>query len=157
MGEERNSEAVVYFDANMPKPDRCSKQCLDNDLIFCCHRLSFNAEVVSLGNSIVGLDDFMVVDRCFEKIEKSEWPSSKVPRFFIVTKDANFIADVIKAYSSYIRAAAPIRRISFKDNLIYSGKFFLSVVYIKQKKYGSNRIDNLRSAFQKLNQLWMSR
>lgn len=149
------TKMVIFFDANMPKIDPCEQGCPKNSLILCKHRLRFNASVVYLGKTIVGLSDFRVVQRCFALIQKNKkWHRKNCPLFVLVTKDHDFLDDVKSGYVNELDRETTDITLSFADNCVICGVTRLVVRVLDHEPYGWRKNRDLCCAFTRLNQLW---
>lgn len=156
MGDEASGQVdvVIFFDANMPKMDRCSNNCQGKDLVFCKHQFNFNVHLTRRSKSTNGLSDFEIV-RYFFNLIKYNWPSVRPrPLFILVTRDYNFIEDVKLGYLDERQDNTANIHLAFAKKSIKSEGLELLVVTVRHKPCGADRDDDLRDMVDKLNRLW---
>ncbi|OGN01100.1 MAG: hypothetical protein A3B91_00790 [Candidatus Yanofskybacteria bacterium RIFCSPHIGHO2_02_FULL_41_29] len=146
-------DAILCFDANLPKMHTCSDKCEGNYLILCRHRFNFNAKILYCNTP-----------------QFYKWPDSEILLYFldyikngisdglipvhaiftILTKDTDFLRDA----ESELGRKAKGNGIDFLNSSIVNGDL---VIYIKQvdcKNYGSKGNDNLKCAIYKMNKFF---
>lgn len=159
LGEEKGSppDAVIFFDANMPKMDRCSNNCSNKDLVLCVHRFACRVYPDHPGKALESLDDFHVIQHFFDRIRK-DWQSAvPKPLFFLITKDEDFLeVDAPEAYREAVKARKNKINIFFGEKSVSDGMHEIFILEMSPKKYGKNRNDNLRCTIQEFNKLWLS-
>ena len=151
-------DAVLFFDANMPKMDACSANCKNKSLVFCKHRFDFNACLVNHSIDLCGLNDYNVTRFFLDLIKKNDqWNRKPRPIFVLITKDHNFIEDVRPDYLDELKKGTAGIKLSFTKNSIKCGVLKLRVIIIEHKPYGDNRNSDFRLMIEKLNRSWDNR
>ena len=129
--------ALLCFDANLPKLDKCKPSCEHRDGIPCIHRFNHKVQVerYCLRDIFGGIAENKIVpDQCF---------------FMILTRDRNFIEDVRKEWEE--SDLGQKIKLTFSDNLIFCMNFTIIIKQIACSSYGHSRTDSLKCIFQMVN------
>ncbi|OGN33665.1 MAG: hypothetical protein A3F98_04210 [Candidatus Yanofskybacteria bacterium RIFCSPLOWO2_12_FULL_41_8] len=127
-------DAILCFDANLPKMHTCSDKCEGNYLILCRHRFNFNAKILYCNTP-----------------QFYKWPDSEILLYFL-----DYIKNGISDGLIPVHAIFTIltKDTDFLNSSIVNGDL---VIYIKQvdcKNYGSKGNDNLKCAIYKMNKFF---
>ena len=161
MGDETSGQvdAVVFFDANMPKLRSCSANCKIKKTELCRHRFNFNAKVIHPTEYINFLRfyDFQIILHCFYLIKRNARYRhlAENGRFVIVTKDRSFLRDAEDAWLKK-RKSKTKPTLGFGRDFIACGSVKIVVKTINCKNYGTNGSHDIFCAINELNKMWTS-
>jgi len=147
-------EAVLFFDANMPKIQKChdNNDCRTKESILCEHRFNFSAHIFHTTRRQTGFSDFQIVMYCFSSIQNKEQYAriSESGRFFIITKDHDFLEDAEKIWKGLGDKKRP--NLIFEPEIMVSwNRLKIFVHTIKCEKYGTDGHDDLLRTINELN------
>lgn len=149
----KSLDALLCFDANLPKLDSCKPNCSSRASILCPHRFKPNVQIEFCNSKkFSGWSDLRIFTHFLGYILDNVAKQSAAPGrciFIILTKDRNFIEDIKKEwrktdYGKYF-------------NLVFSGNSISwngIVVFVQQvdcPNYGNKRTDDLKCIFFKIN------
>lgn len=90
----------LFFDECAKLPRTCIKDCEENGKFPCGHRLHFPAQILGVDDYIrcMHFSDRQIILHCFHLIKSNDVMkiAAESGRFFIVTKDKNFLKDAQK-------------------------------------------------------------
>ena len=152
-------DAVLYFDANLPKLKRCKENCESREGILCVHRFNsrvcveyYNAKRFNKTKKGAKWTDFKVITHIISDILAKIAEDTISPThcaFIILTRDRNFIEDVKIGWQE--SKGGRYLDLEFSGNSIVFGDIIIFVQQIDCPGYGHSRSDSLRCAFEKVN------
>jgi len=149
---EKASEVFICFDANLPKIPTCKQNCEAKQSVLCVHRFNHKVQIEHCNTRrFQGWSDLKIftyfLGRVLESIAEGSVATDSI--FVILTKDRDFIEDI---RSEWERADVGARLdLTFSGNYISSGGLVVFICQIDCPNYGHNRADDLRCAFDKVN------
>ena len=161
MGDKTSGpvDAVVFFDANMPKIHSCSANCRIKKTELCRHRFNFNAKIIHPTEYINFLRfyDFQIILHCLYLIKKNVRYKylAENGRFIIITKDRAFLRDAEDAWLRK-RKSKTKPTLEFGKNFVACGSVKIAVKIINCKNYGTNGSHDLSCAIDELNKILAS-
>ena len=146
-------DALLCFDANLPKLGKCEDNCGCKKSILCIHRFNSKVQVEHCNTKAFGgWSDLSIFTHFLGCIIAGIARSSINPGryvFIILTKDRNFIYDVKKEWE---KTDADARLdLVFSGNSISCGGLIVFIQQIDCPNYGHSKADDLRCAFYKVN------
>lgn len=162
MGDETGNpvDAVVFFDANMPKMHKCDTSCKARKTQLCRHHFNFNAKVMYPSDYIGFLRfyDFQIILHCLYLIKRNARYKYLADngRFIIVTKDRTFLRDAEDVWFKKLKPKTK-PKLEFGRDFVSCGSWKIIVKLINCKNYGTNGDHDLLCVIDELNKLWASR
>lgn len=145
--------ALLCFDANLPKLDKCKPSCEHRDGIPCIHRFNHKVQVERYNTKkFEKWSDLRILMYCLRDIFGGIAENKIVPDqcfFMILTRDRNFIEDVRKEWEE--SDLGQKIKLTFSDNLIFCMNFTIIIKQIACSNYGHSRTDSLKCIFQMVN------
>lgn len=146
-------DALLCFDANLPKLEKCKPNCSYRNGISCIHRFNHRVEVERYNTKKfwkwADLNIFLYFLRdIFGGIAENRIVLNKCV-FMILTKDRNFIHDVMIQWEES-GMKEHLNLIFYSDSISLDGL----TVFIQQvscPNYGNSRTDDLKCVFSKVN------
>lgn len=145
--------ALLCFDANLPKLDKCKPDCEHRNGILCIHRFDHKVQVERYNTKkFEEWSDLRILTYCLRDILSGIAENKIVPDkcfFIILTRDRNFVEDVRKEWEE--SDLGHKIKLTFFDNLISCMNFTIIIQQIACSNYGHSRTDSLKCIFQTVN------
>lgn len=147
-------DAVLFFDACMPKISRCRDDCQNNKKIFCRHRFNFKTKIFHTNDymDFTRFYDFQVILHCFYLIRnnKSCLRLAEKGRFFLITKDRTFLRDAEKEWKDRIKAKTQ-PKLSFNPKSVSCGQYVIKIIEVDCKNFGTDKHDDVECVVEEVN------
>lgn len=135
---EEPADAVIGFDANLPKMENCGRGCKEIKTILCPHRFCFKSKIIYYSKpKFQCWSDSAILLHFLRTIQDNLNAGSISSRslFIIVTRDSTFL----KTAKDELGAKIKDLKIDFYDNYIVYGGFVIFVRLVDCKNYGTGR------------------
>ena len=146
-------DALLCFDANLPRLERCGPGCASKKNTLCVHGFDSRVEVEFCNTKYFGgWSDLRIFLHFLGHVIDSVAKDSAVlgqSVFMILTKDRNFIDDLGKEWKE--RGGGKYIDLVFAGNFISCGGVVIFIQQIDCPSYGNRRTDDLKCAFHKVN------
>ena len=161
--EEHLVDAVLCFDANLPKMQDCSDRWEKNLLVLCKHRFNFNARIKyyntrqfqNYRNTKKGWPDSKILLHVLDHVKSCIRKGSLSPNTVvtILTKDIDFLIDAEMELSWNVRG----NDLVFSNNFVTCGDIVIFVQLLNCKNYGTSGPDVLKCAIYRMNEFFKKR
>lgn len=146
-----NFEAILCFDANLPKLKICQENCADKEDFLCVHRFKARVKVEHCNTKkFEGWSDLIIFEyfllKVLHDISSGSVASSRCA-FIILTKDRNFIDDIRNEWEEGDRKIDLV----FSDSSISYGDVTVYIQQINTISHRHTKTSDLRCVFENVN------
>lgn len=160
---EEPVDAVLCFDANLPKMHHCSAQCENNPMVLCRHRFNFKTEIRyynteqfrNYAGTKKGWPDSKILLHVLDHVRSGIRNGSLISGIpvVILTKDVDFLKDAEIELGRNVRG----NDLVFLGSYVTCGDITVHVILLDCKNYGTKGTDNLKCAIYKMNEFFKRR
>ena len=147
---EESVDAILCFDANLPKMEKCTGDCKTVKTVLCPHRFNFKSKITYCNTPrFYKWPDSEILLYFLDYVRDNIKDGSALATtlFVILTKDVDFLKDAEYELRRDIRG----NNLDFSGNFVTCGDIVIFIKTIDCKNYGTKGRDNLGCAIYKMN------